>query len=284
MPGVLIREAKRIDRRPIAEFTAKTWRWGDYVMAAWSRWMKDPSGKLLVAELQGKPVGLMFMRLREGGEAYLGGARVNPEYRRMGVATALTEKCIDHARQAGAKFSRLVTSSKNIPATSLAEKMGFEQKRDLAMVSASPRKKGEVARIRRLSLRDAHGAVDYIRKNCGERPVKFVWWDYSSLLPEDVEKYCEEGFAAAQGEINGIAFYQPFTNGEMFLMLDFAHGSSDSLKELGLFLRLEASSLGCRSIFGVVDRDKMLVRGLRRAGYRIRKSGMRVYEMDLTGG
>ena len=68
MVKIIVREAKPRDRRQIALFTSNTWSWGDYVMSVWRRWIRDPNGKLLVAEYNGEVVGLMRIVFRpEGG-------------------------------------------------------------------------------------------------------------------------------------------------------------------------------------------------------------------------
>jgi len=54
-------------------------------MDIWRRWLSDPSTKLLVAEEEGRPVGIMAVKLREEGrEAFLCAARVHPAHRRKG--------------------------------------------------------------------------------------------------------------------------------------------------------------------------------------------------------
>jgi len=59
---------------------------------------------LLIAYLNGRPVGLCLALLKQGEpRAWLEWIGVLPEYRRRGVAKALLERCLDSLRSAGAK-------------------------------------------------------------------------------------------------------------------------------------------------------------------------------------
>ncbi|RLG46977.1 MAG: N-acetyltransferase, partial [Thermoproteota archaeon] len=81
-----IRPARPCDRRAVGRMTARTWRWGDYIMGVWRDWVSGERGRLFVAEESGRIVGIMYVEFR-GRETYLAGARVAPEARGRGVGT-----------------------------------------------------------------------------------------------------------------------------------------------------------------------------------------------------
>jgi len=278
---VIIREARPSDRRQVAEFTSHTWRWGDYIMSVWENWISDTKGKLLVAEEDNKVIGLMRLSLRPEGEAYLAGARVHPKFRRKGVATALTKSCIDYARASGARFVSLATSSKNVPAISLVEKLGFTLAQELVEVEAWPKKSAQPSGIRRMKVEEIEDVMGWIRNRINCRPVKFKFFEWSTLRLDDLRNYSEEGFAVIYGEMNGIALYQPYSTQFPFIMIDFFLGDKKASEELGLFLRKEASVFGCKQVWGAIKHDKEAISGLKKAGFRVKKGGMRIYEMKL---
>jgi len=278
---VIIREARPSDRRQVAEFTAHTWRWGDYIMSAWENWISDKRGKLLVAEEDNRVIGIMHLALRPGGEAYLAGARVHPMFRRKGVATALTKKCIEYARSMGAKFVSLATSSRNIAAISLAEKLGFSLAQELTQIGSWPKKSAEPKGIRKMEVEEAEKVLKWVNKRINCRPVKFKFFEWSTLRLDDLKKYSDEGFAAVVGRTSGVVLYQPYSTRHLFIMIDFFIGEEKASEELGLFLRKEASVLGCKEVWGYVKLDKEAISGLKKAGFRVRKEGMRIYEMKL---
>ncbi len=278
---VIVREAKPSDRRQVAEFTSRTWRWGDYIMSTWEEWISDKKGKLLVAQEDDKVIGLMRLALRPEGEAYLSGARVHPDFRRRGVATALTKECIKYAKSFGAEFVSLATSSKNTAAISLAEKLGFTLAQELVQVGSWPKKSAEPGGIRKMKPEEAQEVLKWISTRMDCRPVKFKFFEWSTLRLNDVRMYSDEGFAAIIGNIEGAVLYQPYSTRHLFLMIDFFLGGEEASKQMGLFLRKEASLLGCKEVWGYVKSDKEAIEGLRKAGYRVKKEGMRIYEMRL---
>lgn len=73
------------------------------------------------------PVGIAHLSIDKPHEIWLSGARTDPKFRRMGVATAITKKCLEYAKKKGAKVARLVTESDNIAARTLVQKLGFKQ-------------------------------------------------------------------------------------------------------------------------------------------------------------
>ncbi len=278
---LIIREARPSDRRQVAEFTSRTWRWGDYIMSAWEDWIKGENSKLLVAEEDGKVIGVMHLSLRPEGEAYLSGARVHPEFRRRGVATALTKRCIEYARSSGAKFVSLATSSNNIAAISLVEKLGFNLAQELVRVRAWPKKSASPSGVRSLKIEECEEVFSWIRRNLKSRPVKFKFYEWSTLRLEDLRNYSKEGFAAIQGNLEGVVLYQPYSTREMFIMIDFMLGSKKATKELGLFLRKEASNFNCKEVWGYVPAHEETISGLKMAGFKAKKGKTRIYEMRI---
>ena len=281
MVKIIVREAEPRDRRQIALFTSNTWSWGDYIMSVWRQWISDSNGKLLVAEYNHKVVGMMRVAFRPGGEAYLAGARVHPEYRRKGVATALTEKCIEHARKRGARFASLATASSNLPAIKLAEKLGFKMVGEFVEVEAWPKKTAEPTGLRMTEPGQAADIYRWIAERCRLRPVKFDFYDWSTLTVRDITEYLEEGFAAIRGSMDGVAFYQPYYAEKLVLMLDFILADKKASREIGFHLRREASILGCRKVWGFVPVDHGTTFGLKMAGFRVKKSRVRIYEVKV---
>ncbi len=181
----------------------------------------------------------------------------------------------------GAKFVSLATSSRNIAAISLAEKLGFTLAQDFVEVGSWPKKSAEHSGIRTIKPEEAQEVLKWVNTRIGCRPVKFNFFEWSTLRLNDVIRYSEEGFTAIIGNIEGMVLYQPYSTRQLFIMIDFFLGGEESSKELGLFLRKDASLLGCKEVWGYVNRDKESIAGLRKAGYRVKKEGMRIYEMKL---
>lgn len=134
MPNVSIRPAQQSDRKTVFKFCEQTFDWGDYVPNVWDVWLRDEKAKLFTATLDNKPVGIMRVSMQKAGEAWLQAARTDPSYRRIGVATALTNACLNWAERKGAKIARLGTDSDNHVAQRAFEKFGFTQISDFLIM------------------------------------------------------------------------------------------------------------------------------------------------------
>lgn len=120
-----IREARPDDRSQVLEFASDTWEGWDYLPDVWSDWLEE--GTLLVAETNEGPVGVIHVTAYLTGEAWLEGARVHPDHRREGVATQLTERALQIARERGAEVVRCMTFDWNDPGKELVEALGFRR-------------------------------------------------------------------------------------------------------------------------------------------------------------
>ncbi|MGC1120897.1 MAG: GNAT family N-acetyltransferase [Candidatus Methanofastidiosia archaeon] len=94
---------------------------GDYVLDLLSQWVKE--GTLNVYEKEGTIVGMIRCTTSRDHQGHLGAVRVHPQYRKQGIATALTEYSIVHC---GTPVVRLAVVD-NEASENLVRKMGFSQ-------------------------------------------------------------------------------------------------------------------------------------------------------------
>ena len=86
-----------------------------------------PNGDLLVARVDGAPVGIGMMREMEPGIAEIQRVFVTPAARGTGAGKALTLALMDQARDDGHKLVRLDTGRALVEAIGLYERLGFRQ-------------------------------------------------------------------------------------------------------------------------------------------------------------
>jgi GNAT superfamily N-acetyltransferase len=122
---LIIRPARLEDRGAAERICANTWDWGDYIPEVWAEWLADEQGHMAVAELEGQIVALGRVRLLPGGQAWLEGMRVDPDYRRQGVAWHFFHYKLAYARAHGARVVRLGTSDQNQPVHRMMERAGM---------------------------------------------------------------------------------------------------------------------------------------------------------------
>lgn len=122
-----IRAATPDDLPQVAAFTADTFEWGDYVAEDFPEWLDDDEGHVMVAEVDGRVVGLGRVVLLSPREAWLHAARVHPDHRRSGIGAALNDHGCDWARARGAVVARLMTEDWNEPAIGQVTKLGYRR-------------------------------------------------------------------------------------------------------------------------------------------------------------
>jgi GNAT superfamily N-acetyltransferase len=115
------------DRDEVLSFCVGTFDWGDYIDEVFDVWLKGPDSLLLVAEADGKRVGILHARLMNHGRAWLEGLRVRPSHRRTGVGGAMTRKAMEVLRESGHRTVRLLIESNNEASKALAVGQGFAE-------------------------------------------------------------------------------------------------------------------------------------------------------------
>lgn len=138
MSEITIRSARAEDRDAVLAFCAHTWEWGDYIEHVWDTWLTDSTGLLLVAVVDGRPAGIVHIRMVSETDAWQEGMRVDPAYRQQGIARRLSLEAGAEAMRRGATTVRLVTESTNTASIYMVEQARFRQVGAFALHTAGP--------------------------------------------------------------------------------------------------------------------------------------------------
>jgi GNAT superfamily N-acetyltransferase len=138
MSEIIIRSARAEDREAVLAFCAHTWEWGDYIEHVWESWLSDPSGLLLVAVYDGRPVGIVHTRMVSETDAWQEGMRVDPAYRQQGIARRLSLEAGAEAMRRGATSVRLMTEATNTASIYMVEQAQFRRVGAFAVHTAGP--------------------------------------------------------------------------------------------------------------------------------------------------
>jgi ribosomal protein S18 acetylase RimI-like enzyme len=271
MPDFDIRPARSEDREAVLAFCMYTWEWGDYIEHAWDDWLHDPQGKLFVATKDDQPVAVAHMRMLNKTEAWLEGLRVDPAFRKHGIASALYEAQLTEAIRRGATTARLVTESTNLGAFRLLER-GFMRRvgayapfRALPVTAPSKREYGlEIPTL--ATPTDLDDVIDYLNASNIFPAVGGLYYQGFTAYSITSELLTEK-VAAMQlyilrrwDRLDGLAIAEPREgHREKHLFVGYIDGTTESISMIAYALRRQLSDLGLESVSANVP-DLMMVR------------------------
>lgn len=117
----MIRKATPDDKITVLQFCENTFSWGDYISDVWDYWQSE--GNLFVFE-QNLPIGIchaVFLK----GHVWIEGIRVNPEFKRQGIASKLVKQVESLAIQKQVHSSLMLIDTQNKPSLEMSQNLGY---------------------------------------------------------------------------------------------------------------------------------------------------------------
>jgi GNAT superfamily N-acetyltransferase len=269
-----IRPARPGDRPAMERICAHTWDWGDYVPEVWDHWLAASGAVgVIVGELAGRVVALSKITFQTPDQVWLEAMRVDPDYRRRGIAGRFLEFSLAHARARGARVARLGTGHHNQPVHLLAARAGMACVGSYELLTAGPLDSG----LRPTFLDPGHAALvgaflsdsAVLAHTCGLYSADWAWQELSA---KRVTQFLAQGQlaagVAADGRLLALATVHPDREeGEMWV--GFADGEPEAVAELASAIRAYAPELGIEKVRMMVPDLAWLRAALGDAGYSL---------------
>jgi ribosomal protein S18 acetylase RimI-like enzyme len=239
-PHFTIRAARPRDKRAVRTLCARIWS-DDYVPKVFDDWIRDRKGRFWVAVEDLSVIGIAKLTLSGDHEAWLHALRVDPRYRRRGVATALLQHRLDRARRLGARVARLDTAEDNIAVHRLMRRFGFHR---IARVGGYSAPASTTERPRPATRREVALVWRLLRE---QRAILHEAHFVRSVLRDDVARAVEEGrcyVTGSQGDLSAVALVELFrdrSHGSR-LLVEVLAGTRAGMRELLRALRAEAKA------------------------------------------
>ncbi|MFC7046850.1 GNAT family N-acetyltransferase [Halobacteriaceae archaeon GCM10025711] len=143
MAKLTVRPAELSDHDAVTAFTENTWpdRGGDYIPRVFPEWVEeagDDQQTFVAATDDGDVAGILTVVMLSEYEAWCQGMRTNPDYRGQGVATRVTERAFDWAREQGATVARNMVFSWNVMGLGHSRSVGFSPAAEFRWVHPEP--------------------------------------------------------------------------------------------------------------------------------------------------
>lgn len=256
---LLIRRARRSDKRDVLAAVRTIWGGQDRIPDVFDTWVTHRTGPFFVAESAGRVVAMGKLTVVSPTEAWLEGGRVAPRWRRKRIATALIAHRIAYARERGFRVLRFSTGSDNTPIHRAAKQFGFARIAALSRHEAPPSTGAPPARATRAQARA-------VLKRVGPLVQRGHGWEWRELTLRDVRSTIVSGRVFVSGAgVGAAAVLGDSYDGS--LMIAAAGGRARPLADLLLGLRAEARRRGLDDASLYVS-NATERRAARSAGYR----------------
>jgi ribosomal protein S18 acetylase RimI-like enzyme len=255
---IAIRAARPADARAVRALCDRIWR-DDYVPEIFREWVRDRRGRLWVATVDGKVAGVAKLSLVGDHEAWLHGLRVDPRFRRRGLATALARHRLERARRLGARVARMDTAQDNVAVHRIARHLGFVRIGRFSFFRGRP---SSAISPQRASIRSLDALWWLARHSDGIVHEEFVARKVSRT---DVEKAIRRNHAFVIGEPTPRAFAIAAPIRDRLRVM-FVAGRGRAVVDLFGSLRAIAGEADLRFVGGPLDSSRW--RAAAAAGYR----------------
>jgi GNAT superfamily N-acetyltransferase len=278
---VRIRAARPEDRPAMERICAQTWDWGDYVPEVWDGWLagvaRSPAigssgvGVLIVGEWEGQVVALSRIDFQTRDQVWLEAMRVDPDYRRRGIAGQFLDYSINFALERGARVVRLGTGGNNTPVHLIAVRAGMERVGIYVQWNAEPLPEGPPL----VCLAPGQEArllafLDGSRVLAHTRGLYSVDWAWQELTAERAVQFLAASQVAAHypQEIGlaALALIHADPDGEE-LWIGFADGQFQAVADLATRIRTSAARQGIGKVRVMLPDLEWLRDAFRTAGY-----------------
>ena len=255
MAHMEVRPTRGTDRDDVFGFCDHTWEHGDYIERVWDTWLNDPQGQLFTATADDQPVGIIRIKMLDSENAWIEGLRVDPQYRRQGIAHALMERALLEAMQHNASYVRLMTEPQNAEALSLFKSFHMRQVSSVAIYSASPyttpQSNSGVEQAQLATFDDLDDVINYLNASNVFPLVGGLYHSNYKAYPI-TGKFLEEKIQAQQiyllrrwERLDGLAIAEPqaIDQGELYFSLGYIDGMTiEAISLLVYYLRQQLTA------------------------------------------
>jgi GNAT superfamily N-acetyltransferase len=290
---VEVRPARAEDKEAVLAFTAHTWdeEGGDYIHLVWDHWLNDHAGRLFVATADGQPVSVARVALQSRTEAWFEGMRVDPHFRRQGIAVQVQQACLAYAREQGRRVARLATGAENYASQRLTEQGGFRRVAAFRHYLA-PASTETSPDVRPATAADLPAILDLWRAStarqaaAGLMPHGWSWQEMTEARlrrivarPPKAHWATRALVASTSGEVSGFALFRT-RYGEL-LEINWLEGAEEAMRQLAQAGRVIAQERGLSEAACFAADHPPVRQALVAAGFQP-EFEMWVYACDLT--
>jgi ribosomal protein S18 acetylase RimI-like enzyme len=284
------------DKDRIIAFTFNTWgdNEDDYIKDVFDEWLADPRGEFTAAVIEDRVVGIAKLTDMGDDEWWFEGLRIDPAYRRRGIAAELSRYHVDLARRLGGRVIRYMTGGSNVGSQAIGARAGFEHIITYAAYLAAASHERSLPAL--LTVDDLPALARWIDSPLMRylHGVYRAGWSAKTLTEADLRRALESnlvyGLKDDTGQIAAWALLRDQDEGDTEdgdrkrLRVDHFDGELHAVTELGRRMRALAAAQNRKMISAGICDYPPLVQALVEAGYTLNpdKFSLWILELKLT--
>jgi GNAT superfamily N-acetyltransferase len=291
------RPVQSADKDRIIAFTFNTWgdSEDDYIKDVLDEWLIDPRGEFTAAVIDDQVIGIAKLTDMGDDEWWFEGLRIDPAYRRQGIAASLSRYHVAMAKRLSGKVIRYMTGGGNVGSQAIGARAGFQH--ILTYTAHLAGASNEFALPTRLTLADVPALTRWIDSPL-MRHLHGVYrnaWVAKTLTEAELRRAVEAnlvyGLKDDSGQITAWALLRPTEydddsedSEQHRLRVDHFDGELSAVTELANRIRALAASLHRSEISAGICDYPPLVQAVVEAGYAVNldKFSLWVLELKLT--
>jgi GNAT superfamily N-acetyltransferase len=279
---VLIRKALASDKAPILEISKNIWGGHDYLPQVWDDWLADKKGRLIVATVNGRTVGVAHASMQTNYVAWLEGVRVHEKYRGFGIAGKLNSALVEWARRHDARVARLCTGSSNQASRKHLKKIGFPVLQTFQRLDLTRGLRTKPSGVS-ITKRSPERLWTWLRSrpNFVENHSMYSdGWTWYPLTKQVLRRLMAHGRVLVTSENGETGSCCIFIDEEKFLTMGFVAGERTGVMKLVRMLRFLMFRKKRERLRVILLSRSSLVRSLERSGFE-KTARIIVYEKFL---
>lgn len=265
---LILRRATPADTLGMLVVTRTIWEGRDYVPGEWERWLQDPVGTVVVAELQDRVVGLARLTRLQPEEWWLQGLRVDPEFQGRGIARRLHMHILAEWEQHCDGVLRLTTYQPSVK--HLCAQTGFSLQGEYSIFIANALV-DQPSGMRRLNPEDLpHPESGFYRRDRADAYSRFMDLGWEWIWPNAgmVQEAAREGKAWSLEGDTWLTWYDDEDEEQRTPLFRWLVCPPERLGECLTAFRRLGGELGYREVGWVAPLEEPILEVLPAAGYR----------------
>jgi GNAT superfamily N-acetyltransferase len=285
------------DKARIIAFTFNTWgdQEDDYIKDVFDEWLIDRRGEFTAAVIDDQVVGIAKLTDMGDDEWWFEGLRIDPAFRRRGIAAQLSRYHVDLAQRLGGKVIRYMTGGGNAGSQAIGARAGFDHIITYTAYLADASQ--EFAQPVLLTIEDAPVLLRWIDSPLMHylHGVYRVAWSAKTLTEAEIRRALESnmvyGLKDESGQVTAWALLrdqdeEDTEDGDRKrLRIDHFDGELNAVTELGKRMLALAATQNRKVVSAGICDYPLLVQALMDAGYTLNPDqfSLWILELKLTG-